>query len=291
MVDTIPIAYMQQYQSNVRVLCQQEGSFLRNAVDVRSMQGKYSYVERLGSTVAVERTARRQKIEPQDQLHSKRRVRPSIWEASTVLVEDDNHRMIIDPRSNYVMNIAHALGRKIDEILIDAALGNSVSVDADESGSNIGVANTIDEDFGTGSDSDITVEKLIEARRILATNNCWDKDLYCVIDPTANAALLNETKVGSSDYNRGQVLVTGQMQPYMGFKFIELGDLLPAAVSNIKTMFAFARSGLVLGVYEDIMSREGILVDEGFSRLLYGKMIMGATRIEEEKVVPIEAYR
>jgi hypothetical protein len=72
----------------------------------------------------------------------------------------------------------------------------------------------------------------------------------------------------------------------MGFRFIISNRL--AVASNVRDCFAYVRSGLELGIGQDVMARIEERPDKSFSTYVYYCMTIGATRLEEEKVVKIE---
>jgi hypothetical protein len=51
MSNQITTAFVQQYSSNVQMLSQQMGSYLRGAVDVESVVGKNAFFDQVGKTI------------------------------------------------------------------------------------------------------------------------------------------------------------------------------------------------------------------------------------------------
>lgn len=60
-----------------------------------------------------------------------------------------------------------------------------------------------------------------------------------------------------------------------------------SVASNIRTCFAWAQDGLMLAVGKDVMSRIEERADKSYSTQVYYCQTMGATRMEEDKVVQI----
>ena len=58
MPDSITTAFVQQYKDNIRILFQQEGSKLREAVMMEDLQGEIRYFERIAAVAAQLRTTR-----------------------------------------------------------------------------------------------------------------------------------------------------------------------------------------------------------------------------------------
>ncbi len=74
--------------------------------------------------------------------------------------------------------------------------------------------------------------------------------------------------------------------PSMGFEFIVTNRLSKA--SNIRSCFAWAEDGLTLAIGKDVMARIDERSDKGYATQVYYCMSIGATRMEEEKVVQID---
>jgi hypothetical protein len=72
----------------------------------------------------------------------------------------------------------------------------------------------------------------------------------------------------------------------MGFKFIHT-ELLGVDSSTNRRVIAWARSGVHLGLWNDINSRISERDDKSYSTQVYVKGTFGATRTEEGKVVEI----
>ena len=108
---------------------------------------------------------------------------------------------------------------------------------------------------------------------------------YIAVGPNQIEALLNNTTVTSSDFNTVKALVQGDIDTFLGFKFIVTNRL--AKSGDNRTCFAWAEDGLALGVGKDIMARVDERADKGYATQVYYCMSIGATRMEEEKVVQI----
>ena len=289
-------AFVQQFSDNLLHLAQQRGSRLVDTVRREDVVGKYKHFDRLGSTAAVKRTSRHADTPQIDTPHSRRRVSMDDYEWADLIDRQDEVRMLIDPRSAYAQAGAWALGRTLDGIIRDAALGNSVSIDSSDASSNIALPSTqiVDEDFNT-ADSNLIVEKLIEAKRILNKNDIMmDEPLFFVYNASAQSSLLNENQIQSADYNTIKALVQGDLDTFMGFKFVMYNDLSGTAdgtdTAPVKC-FAYAQSGIGLGMGQDLQVRIDERADKSYATQVYASMSAGAVRIEEEKVVEVQCVQ
>ena len=71
----------------------------------------------------------------------------------------------------------------------------------------------------------------------------------------------------------------------MGFNFIDSQKL--ALSGTDRTVFCWAKSGIVLGVWNDIEVKISERADKSYANQVYVKGTFGATRTQEKKVVAI----
>lgn len=290
-------AFVQNFHDDVIHLSQQDGSVLMGTVRTKDVVGKYDHFDRLAATKAVKRTSRHGDTPRVDVPHSRRRLIMSDYEWSELIDKADAIRMLIDFKSPYAEAAAMALGRSMDDEIIAAFTGNAQSIDADDASANVALpaGQIVDEDFGA-ADSNLTIKKLIEARRVLRANNINLKkeELYCVINASAEASLLNTTEVTSADYNSVKALVRGEIDTFLGFKFIHTEALLGTADgtdTDPVLCIAYAKSGMGLGIGQSIQVRVDELPTKSYSTQVFASMSLGATRIEDEKVVSIQCVQ
>jgi hypothetical protein len=176
------------------------------------------------------------------------------------LIDDqDKVRMLIDPTSAYAMASAAAMGRAMDDEIIEKALGTAFT---GETGST-STALPAGQKIANGS-ADMSVAKLREAKKILDLSDV-DPSIprYIAVGPDQVEALLADTNVTSSDFNTVKALVQGEVNQFMGFNFIVTNRL--AKAGNIRSCFAWAEDGLALAVGRDVMARIEERSDEGYS--------------------------
>ena len=200
--------------------------------------------------------------------------------------------MLADPTSAYTQNAVYALGRKMDDCIIEAAFGTSYSgKNGDTSvafpSSQVIAANYVER--GTAAASNLTIGKLRRTRYLLdkaEAANEGEADLVIVVDPSQIQGLLATTEVTNSDYNTIKALVAGQIDTYMGFKFIKSNRL--AVASNVRDVIAWEKQGLLLAVNSDVAVDVGPRRDKRNSVQVYVQGHFNATRMWEEKVIKIQ---
>ena len=281
----VTTAFVQQYTTNVALLLQQRGSKLRDYCTVGGYTGKAAKaVEQVGAVTAQVRTSRHSDTPLISTPHDARWVFPTDYEWADMIDDQDKLRMLIDPTSSYATNGAYALGRAMDDLIITAALGDAKT---GENGTTTTGFATATQQIAAAA-SGLTIAKLRAAKKIFMRNEVdMDMDQLCIaVTAEQIEDLLATTEVASSDYNTVKSLVQGNVDTFMGFKFIQI-ERLGVDGSSARRCIAWAKSGLHVGMWNDINTRIGERADKSYSTQVYVKGTFGATRVEEKKVVEI----
>jgi hypothetical protein len=313
----ITTAFVNQYTTNVQLLLQQKGSRLREKVMVQTHTGEAAVpVEQVGSVAAQAVNTRHSDTPiiatPQD----RRWVFPQPYNWGDLLDQEDRVRMLIDPQSPYAQAGAMALGRAIDLEVIKGIYNpnqtghqpTSATVDIKTylSGAQLVGIQT----GGGGTNVGMNVEKLKSAMQIFMQNEVdIDNDpLYMTCTAVVQRQLLNEAQAISLDFNarpgETPVLVEGKIMEFMGFEFIRIelngtsggvadNGKIPCGTITASTsgryMAAWAYSGVHCGLWEDIKTYIYPRGDKNYSTQVLVKGMFGGTRLEEKKVVLIDA--
>ena len=285
MSSQITTAFVQQYSNNVQMLSQQKGSLLRGTVDTESIVGKNAFFDQVGVATAVKRTTRHGDTPQIDTPHSRRRVSLVDYEYADLIDNQDKIRTLIDPTSSYALAAAYALGRAQDDEIIAAASGTAFTGETGSTSTTLPAGQQITE---SGTDG-LTIAKLRNAKEIFDSNSV-DPSIsrYIVVGPKQISDLLGTTEVTSSDFNTVKALANGEVSTFLGFNFIVSNRLTIA--SSKRLSLAYAMDGLKMAIGQDIMTRIDERSDKGYSTQVYVCQSIGATRMEEEKVVTIQAH-
>jgi hypothetical protein len=278
----ITTAFVNQFSSNIQMLSQQMGSLLRNAVDVETVKGEKAFFDQVGSAAAVLRTTRHADTPLIDTPHSRRMVTMSDYEYADLIDDQDKVRLLVDPTSTYARAAASAMSRAMDDVIISAALGSSLTgkdgttSTAFDSNNSIAVG-------GAG----LTLAKLLQAKEILDSNDV-DPSIprYIAVSPKQITNLLDDPEVTSADYNTVRALVKGELDTYVGFKFITT-NRLGVDGSGDRRCFAWAMDGIKLAIGKEPNARIDERADKSYATQVYYCMSVGATRMEESKVVEV----
>jgi len=194
---------------------------------------------------------------------------------------------LIDPTSSYAKAAAYAMGRAMDDEIIAAALGTANTGVAGGTAVGMLPANVLP--VGTGGANTMNIAKLALAKQTLDAGDV-DPSIkrHIVVSPVEIADLLNNTTVTSSDFNTIKALVHGEIDSFMGFKFHVSNRLVDNGAGNTQCI-AFAEDGILLGVGKDVTARIDERSDKSYATQVYYCQTIGATRMEEAKVVSVLA--
>tara|TARA_R100001460_G_scaffold26759_5_gene54186 strand:- start:4361 stop:5239 length:879 start_codon:yes stop_codon:yes gene_type:complete len=285
MSSQVTTAFVQQYSANVQMLSQQKGSRLRDAVNIENVVGKNAFIDQIGKATAQLRTSRHGDTPQLDTPHARRRVSLASYEYADLIDDQDKVRMLIDPTSQYAQAAAAAMGRAMDDVIIDAALGTAST---GETGSGSATLDATANMVGSASSNDgLTIAKLLEAKRKMDLNDV-DPSIarYIAVGPKQIEDLLGTTQVTSSDFNTVKALAQGDINTFLGFEFI-MTNRLDVDSNDIRSCFAWAEDGITLGIGKDVSARIDERSDKGYATQVYYCMDIGAVRMEESKVVKI----
>ena len=277
----VTTAFVNQFSSNVAMLSQQMGSLLRGAVDTESVTGEKAFFDQVGEAAAVARTSRHGDTPLVETPHSRRMVSLTTYEWADLIDDADKVRMLIDPTSSYARAAAAAIGRAMDDVIIDALGGTAKTGKEGTTSTSFPSSQKI----AHGS-AGLTIAKLVEAKKKLDANSV-DPSIkrYLVCSPEQIEDLLNNTTVTSSDFNTVKALAQGDISSFVGFEFIVSNRLSDDGTSRL--CYAWAQDGCKLAVGKDVMARIDERSDKSYSTQVYYCATFGSTRMEEDKVVEI----
>lgn len=288
----ITTAFVEQYKANVYHLTQQKGSKLRRAVRVENVNGSNAYFEQIGATSARIRTTRHADTPRMDIPHSRRRVSLSDYDWADLVDNEDQIRMLISPVSPYADAAAMAMGRAVDDAIIAAADGIAYTGVAGGTATAFDTNMVVDVQVrwpGVGAtDLGLNVAKLLEAARILGTNNVDpDEEKWCIVNSAQIKSLLMDTRVSSHDYNAIKPLVNGQIVQFSGFNIIPTERIGVDVNSDHKVLY-WAKGGMLLGMGSEFKTKIDPRPDKNYATQVFASMSIGATRMEEVRVGYIE---
>jgi hypothetical protein len=288
----VTTAFVNQFSANVQMLAQQGMSRLRANVRVEEVTGEFGFFDQIGSTSMVERVSRHADTPQIDSNHTRRRVPQRTFDWADLIDKPDKVKTLIDPNSAYAQAAAMAVGRQIDDLLIEAAFATAYTGKSGSTSTSFATASIVTTNYvggttdtGSGSATGLTIDKIAKAKAILDANEVEEEDRFFVLSSAEVRTLMGTTQITSVDYNTVKALASGSIDSFLGFKFIR-SERIPNA-SSIRDCIAFQKKGLLLAVGMEPNIRIDERADKNYSTQVFASFCMGATRMEEERVVKV----
>jgi len=266
-------AFVQLFDAEVKQAYQASralAGLTRERANVEGNQVKFPKIGKGTATVRVPQTD----VTPLNVTYSQVTATMSDYIAAEYSDIFSQQKVNFDERRELVQVVGAAIGRRMDQLTIDALTA---------SGTSLTVATSIG-----GAGTNMNIEKLIEAKKLLDAGNVPMEGRCMLIHANTLAGPLGETQVTSADFASVKALVQGDIDTFMGFKFVTLGDRdeggLP--LPSTRTCFAFHRDAVGVGIGMNQKS-EINYVPEKTSFLVSSMFSAGAVAIDAEGIVAI----
>jgi len=241
-------AAQQLFDDQVHHLFQSTGK-LKPTVTIRNGVKADSYnFRRMGKGLANQKPSQAE-VTPMDVSHALIPATLSNWNAPEYTDIFDQAEVNFDEQRELAMTIASAMGRRCDQLVIDA-----LDTLHANSGSYAGqIATSVG-----GADTNLNIAKLRGAKEALDDNGVDSSGRHIAVSANGLSALLGTTEATSSDFNSVKALVQGELNTFLGFQFhlIETRDEGGLAIdgSDVRTGFAWHESAIGLAIGLDIRS-------------------------------------
>ena len=180
-----------------------------------------------------------------------------------------------DERSELVQVVSKSIARRMDQIMIDAlnaATGTST------------VATTV----GPGGNTDMNIEKLRATAKALNEKNVPSEGRYLLMHATQLDSLLGEQEITSQDFAAVKALVQGEINTFMGFNILTMGDRDEGGIPKPSTRTCFAWHKDSMGYAESMAQKTEVnYVPEKTSFLISSMFSAGSVSIDGEGIVKI----
>ena len=266
MANTIDVAFIKQFESEVHMAYQRMGSKLRNTVRMaNNVTGSTVRFQKIGTGTASTKS-RNGNVTAMELAHTQVEATMADFYAAEYIDKLDELKININERQAVAQSAAAALGRKTDDILYTAMDAGANSTQIHNASSALEKADLLSlfETFGTA-------------------NIPEDGQRYLAMHPKGYADLFNITEFASSDFVGEQNLPFAggmTMKEFLGFKIFST-----SAITAGKNM-AYHTSAIGLGINADVTT-EINYVAEKVSHLATSMMSMGATVIDDNGVYEV----
>jgi hypothetical protein len=257
-----------QFDAEVKHAFQTAGK-LRGAVRLRTGVVGDTYNFRTMGKGLANQKASQTDVTPMDITHAKVPATLQNWVAGEYTDIFDAQEVNFDERRELAETIAGAMGRRADQLVVDAlSAGSTISHGS------------------TG----LTVAKLTTASKTLNDNGVPATDRILLTSAEGIEDLLGEEKATSSDYATLRALMSGEINTFMGFNVIMMETRAEGGLAksgSTRDCFAFHKSSIGCAIGLDI-STEVNYIPEKTSWLSLGKYKAGAVTIDTAGIVKVE---
>jgi len=273
MSKSLSAASIAEFDAQVKQAYQGSGK-LRNTVRVRTgVVGGTHRFPKLGKGIATKRVPQTDVI-PMNIQHSNQTATLEDWNAAEYTDIFDQAEVNFDEKRELAGAISGAIGRREDQLLIDAL---------DAASSTLTVATTVG-----GAATGWNVAKAREAKRLLDDQGVPMEDRCAVITATGLSDMLGTTEATSSDYNTVKALVQGEMDTFVGFKWIVIESRDEGGLPKPSTQTSYCYHKQAMGLAVGLEFRTEVnYVPEKTSWLCNGIYKAGAVDIDSLGIVEV----
>jgi hypothetical protein len=274
----------EQFDSEVKHVFQTAGTLNGTCTVRMDVTGDTYNFRKMGKGLATQRTAPSADSIAMDVEHSLIPVTLTDWDADEYTDIFNAKEVNIDEVRELGYTIASALGRRRDQIKIDAMAAGSYSATP-----TAGQGYLVGTDVG-GVGTGWNIEKLRATKKALDNREVPNTDRHVAITPDGLEDLLAETEVTSADYNSVKALVQGEVNTFMGFTFHLVAPRSEGGMSktgNLQDNYAWHMSAIGEAVGMDITTGADWIAHKK-SWLSHGEFKGGSVIRDNEGVVKIQ---
>lgn len=283
MPSTITTAFVQQFDSTIRLQAQQnESRFQGCVIDRGSITGESFTANMLAAIDELdEDNTRHGDTTWSDIIHNTRVAVLADFFKAFPIDRADEPKLLANPNSVYMQRLVSAANLRRDKIIYDALRGTSTKKDGTT------VALPSGQKIAHGS-AGMTKAKLIQTRKLFRANEADEhngEELFLAYDSDMLEDILSDTTLTSADYMAVKMLQEGDIAgKWMGFNWKPYERLYNDGSTKFALAWAKSAAHFGTGFMEGDAGRRK---DKKNTMQVSMAASFGATRVEEEKVVEI----
>jgi len=261
MSTSISTSFVTIFDAEVKQAYQNDRALAGTVRERSGVQGNTYKFNKLGSGVANLHIPQSD-VTPMNLTHTQATATMSDYNAAEYSDIFTNGKVLFDERAELVKAVSMAVGRRMDQLVIDAL---------DGAGTSLTVANSIG-----GSTTNLNVDKVLEAKKLMDQQGVPAEDRFFLCHANNMAAFLDDSDVKTIDVNTTKALAQGTVDSFLGFKFIMVGDRTEGGLavdgSSDRTCLAWHKNACGLAINMDkkteinyIAEKSSFLVNSMFS--------------------------
>lgn len=284
MSNTITQAFVQQWDTTIRLLAQQKESRLEATImDKGNITGE-SFTANLLAALndTPENTTRHGDTSWSDATHSTRVALMRDFYQALPVDRADEPKLLANPNGSYMESLLAAWNRRKDNLIFNALIGNSQLKDG--SAVALGSGQTI-----VHGSAGLTKAKLITAKKLFRANESDEHngdELFIAFNDVMLEDVLTDTTLTSADYMAVKMLQEGDISgKWLGFKWVPYQGIQLSGSTYTTAAWAKSAAYKGIGFVEGKSQRRG---DKKDTLQVSMAGSFGVTRVEEKKVVAVE---
>lgn len=284
MTDTQDVMHVKQFKDNIIQAVQQTNSILDRTVRRKdAMRADSLFFNKLGSIDLSPKEGRNAPTPFFDPIHTRRKLTTGQFNKAIAIDSFDvNRTNITGLDSDYMKALMMGAKRKKDELIIAAATGIAYEGKDGQTASVFPTANIV-----PAGATGLTSDKILNGLEIIrAADVDEDEKLFCAITAKQENDLLKDNKIINSDFTRYAVLEKGIIGQWAGINFVRTNKLLLNASAE-RQVLLYTDTALGLGIAKEVTTKMSENPERSYTPTIYIEVDMGATRIEDEKIVQI----
>lgn len=321
----IPKHYADMFSANVFYKSQQVRGAIAPYVRVESHASgaETVFYDSFNKTRVNKRIERAQQTNLVEVDRDRRAVRADWYDWATVIDKIDTAKTIHKPDNPLVNLATWAFTVNKDEVCYQAALGTAYTGRKGLDPVNLPISQKVvafdpASPQTTSGLKPMTIATLARVKRKFRDADVGSQagmlpnaGFHLLIKPAQIEQMLNDPTITSRDYNSIQALVRGDINTFMGFQFHEWTGV-ETSTDNIQYMpetgevvngtpmgsistggaaynrcLAWYTDGILLSVGQELRTKFGERADKSHVKQIYMDQHLGATRMEEEKVIEV----
>ena len=271
MAKSLSAVAQQQFDDDVKHAFQ-AGAILKNTVTIRNnVKADIYKFRKLGKGLANQK-ATQADVTPMDVSHSLINCTLENWNAPEYTDIFDQAEVNFDEQKELAQAIAMALGRRCDQLILDAMTAETPS--------------TIIVHGSAG----LTLAKLTQVAKGFKQKGVPQGDRHICVEAEALEDVLGDTTITSVDYNSVKALMVGDINTFMGLTWHFMEDRTEGGIdltTSTYTGFAWHKSAIGLAIGIDIKTEVNYIAQKT-SWLCNGLFKAGAVSRDADGIVEVQ---
>ena len=284
-------SFQEQVTQILRGAVQQEGSVLNNTVTTGSYSGSAAQVADFVKAAArpKKNVAAKSDTTYTDIDTTRRWVVGDTYRDAILVDQLQKLETLNDPTGMYSKMLINSMGRERDEV-INASFFAAAKTGQTGSGTTpFASGNTVAVGTGAAADTGMNFQKITTALKKLKANqvDVNREELYMPVTAKIWDDMINDPEINNKLYGGLLNYQTGEMAKIMGINIVHYEDLDVDANSDIRVPL-YTKSAIQLGIWKDtsVIITPNVATKNNAAQI-YIDQFIGATRLEEEKIIEI----